>query len=71
MRRYLEIYELTYFSISSFVEEAVEQEELSILYLLGMAAAYVHAAYALEQITKEQASELLDTISVYAACNTE
>lgn len=71
MRKYLEIMELTNFSISFFIEEAVQQEETSVLYLLGMAAAYVHTAYAMDHITKEEALELLDMISLYVACNTE
>lgn len=68
---YLEISDLSYNSISDFIEEAVQQEEISVLYLLGMSAAYVHAAYVLDQITKPEARELLDTIAVYAACNTD
>lgn len=63
--------DLTYERISSYIEDAVNQDAISPLYLLGKAAAYVDISFSLARITESEARQLHDCIAVHAACNTD
>lgn len=70
MRQYLELEEMTFDGISVFIENAVNQETVSPLYLLGKAAAYVDAGFSFGELSEPEARELHARIACYAGCNT-
>lgn len=72
MKMFLEAKDLTARSIRSFVRQAVRQDEIDVLFLLGKANAYVDVGYCLGQVTLEEARQLFDIIDAFLAaqCNT-
>ena len=65
MKQYLELNDLSYDVLSSFIEEAAHQDRATAPFLLGKAAAYIDVAFVLELITQAEAEELLLCIQVY------
>lgn len=65
MKQYLELNDLSYDVLGSFIEEAAHQDRVTAPFLLGKAAAYIDMAFILELITQAEAEELLLCIQVY------
>lgn len=65
MKQCLELNNLSYDTLGSFIEEAAHQDGRSTPFFLGKAAAYIDIAFVLEFITRAEAEELLLCIQVY------
>lgn len=70
MRKYLNFEEWTFDGISAFIENAVDQDAISPLYLLGKAAAYVDAGFSFGELSESEARGLHTKIACYVDCNT-